>query len=209
MLEIIHDSSGVHKRDPVRTREKLLQAAFSQIHRHGFQAVSLDEILRDTGVTKGALYHHFPNKTALGYAVVDEIIGPSLVNYWVKPVLEADEPLSALQEVIRNAGQSMTLDEVKLGCPLNNLSQEMSSADEGFRTRLQSIYDQWRQGLVSAFERAVNNGQMRDDVNMESVASFIIAALEGCIGMAKNARNMQVLMHCGGGILDYIESLQR
>ena len=209
MLEIIHDSQGSLKRDPVRTREKLLEAAFLQIHAHGFQAVSVDEILSHTGVTKGALYHHFPNKTALGYAVVDEIIGPSLVNHWVTPVINADEPLVALQQVIREAGQSMTIDELRLGCPLNNLSQEMSTADEGFRLRLQSIYDQWRDGLVRAFQRAIDQGQMRDDVDAESVASFIIAALEGCIGMAKNAQSMEILMQCGSGVLEYLESLKR
>lgn len=209
MLEIIHNSHEPSRRNPARTREKLLEAAFAQIHSHGFQAVSLDEILSDTEVTKGALYHHFPNKTALGYAVVDEIIGPSLVNYWVTPVIEADHPLEALQQVIRDAGQSMTLDELRLGCPLNNLSQEMSTADEGFRTRLQSIYDQWREGLVRAFERAINEGQMRDDVDADTVASFIIAALEGCIGMAKNAQSMDMLMQCGSGVLEYLETLKR
>ena len=32
----------------------------------------LDDVVAATGLTKGALYHHFPNKQALGYAVVDE-----------------------------------------------------------------------------------------------------------------------------------------
>jgi AcrR family transcriptional regulator len=108
MLELIHDQMSDFKRDPVRTREKLLLSAFEQIHRHGFQAVSLDEILKDTGVTKGALYHHFPNKNALGYAVIDEVISPSLENFWVKPVVDALDPLSALQAVILDAGENMT-----------------------------------------------------------------------------------------------------
>jgi AcrR family transcriptional regulator len=52
------------------TRDKLLKAAFEEIYRRGFQAASLDTILAKAGVTKGALYHHFPDKGALGYAVV-------------------------------------------------------------------------------------------------------------------------------------------
>ena len=62
----------VVKRNPDVTREKLLQAAFQEIYRSGFQAASLDNIIASAGVTKGALYHHFPSKKALGYAVVDE-----------------------------------------------------------------------------------------------------------------------------------------
>jgi TetR/AcrR family transcriptional regulator, transcriptional repressor for nem operon len=205
----MHDQMPDFKRDPVRTREKLLLSAYEQIHRHGFQAVSLDEILKDTGVTKGALYHHFPNKNALGYAVVDEVISPSLENFWVKPVVDAQDPISALQEVIRRVGENMTIGELRLGCPLNNLSQEMSATDEGFRTRLQAIYDRWRDSLITALNRAIDNGQMTKQLDPGSAAAFIIASLEGCIGMAKNAQDMRLLMQCGAGIIHYLESLKR
>src|SRR5260370_33596602 len=57
-------------RDPERTRDRLLQAAFREIHRSGFQSAGIDTILAATNVTKGALYYHFESKEALGYAVV-------------------------------------------------------------------------------------------------------------------------------------------
>ena len=56
------------------TRDKLLQAAFEEIYRRGFQSTSLDTILAKAGVTKGALYHYFPDKASLGYAVVEEVV---------------------------------------------------------------------------------------------------------------------------------------
>ena len=56
------------------TRQEILESAFQEIHRNGFQAASLTSILERTGVTKGALYHHFPNKQALGYAVLEEVV---------------------------------------------------------------------------------------------------------------------------------------
>ena len=55
-------------------RDKILAAAFNEIHRYGFQAASLSSILANTGLTKGALYHHFTAKQDLGLAVVDEVI---------------------------------------------------------------------------------------------------------------------------------------
>jgi len=53
-----------------------LNAASREIYRSGFQSASLDTILASTGVTKGALYYHFKSKEGLGYAVVEEVIGP-------------------------------------------------------------------------------------------------------------------------------------
>jgi TetR/AcrR family transcriptional repressor of nem operon len=70
--------SGAAPRDPERTRKRLLQAAFHEIHRSGFRSADVDAILAKAGVTKGALYYHFDNKEALGYAVVDEVIASNL-----------------------------------------------------------------------------------------------------------------------------------
>ena len=48
------------------------------MYRSGFRSADLDAILAAAGVTKGALYYHFDNKEALGYAVVDELIASNL-----------------------------------------------------------------------------------------------------------------------------------
>jgi TetR/AcrR family transcriptional repressor of nem operon len=71
-------------RDPERTRERLLQAASREIYRSGFQSASLDTILAAARVTKGALYYHFENKEALGYAVVEEVISSHVQGSWAR-----------------------------------------------------------------------------------------------------------------------------
>ena len=65
-------------RAPEATRGKILNAAFLEFYKHGFQGGSLNHIVEMAGTTKGALFHHFPRgKQQLGYAVVDEVIGRS------------------------------------------------------------------------------------------------------------------------------------
>jgi TetR/AcrR family transcriptional regulator len=49
-------------------REALLREAAAAFNRMGFHATSLDDIARNLGVTKAALYHYFPNKHALLHA---------------------------------------------------------------------------------------------------------------------------------------------
>lgn len=53
---------------PVTARDKLLEAAVKLIRRQGFAATSVDELCREAGVTKGAFFHHFASKEALGVA---------------------------------------------------------------------------------------------------------------------------------------------
>src|ERR1700690_4584246 len=83
-------------RDSERTRELLLQAASREIYRSGFQSASLDTILAAAGVTKGALYYHFKNKQALGYAVVEEVISPDTRGTWVRPLQSVKDPIETL-----------------------------------------------------------------------------------------------------------------
>jgi TetR/AcrR family transcriptional regulator, transcriptional repressor for nem operon len=111
-------------RAPDATRKKLLQAAFEEIYRRGFQASSLETILAAAGVTKGALYHHFQDKAALGYAVVDEVVKGLLLERWLT-LLEPSQadPLTALQSTLKRRLASLTSEEIELGCPLNNLAQ--------------------------------------------------------------------------------------
>lgn len=197
---------------PVRksdqTRELLLRAAFDEIYRNGFQAASLSHILADTGLTKGALYHHFPNKTALGYAVVDELVKDEITQRWLAPLEDQDNPINALLDLLQQAGESLRPEDIMLGCPLNNLAQEMSPVDEGFRQRINHIYNIWRGGIAQALMRGQANGTVRTDIHPGNTAAFIVASMEGCIGMAKNARDPDLLFTCGKSLMGYLKSLR-
>ncbi len=56
-----------------RTRQTLLAVSRRLFAAKGYAAVGLAEIVRESGVTKGALYHHFEGKTALFLAVLEQV----------------------------------------------------------------------------------------------------------------------------------------
>jgi TetR/AcrR family transcriptional repressor of nem operon len=196
------------ERNPDLTRQRILDAAFMEIYRNGFQGMRLDDVLVVTGLTKGALYHHFPNKRALGYAVVDEVILPTIEAMWLQPVKNAADPLQGLITVIEQLPDNKPPEVIQYGCPVNNLAQEMSPLDEGFRQRLDYILRLWHDVTEQALERARQQGRIRDDVNCDETATFILAAVEGCIGIAKNAQSKERLRSCNRGLVGYLRSLQ-
>lgn len=203
------EQSARAERNPDRTRRTILEAAFQEIHRNGFQGMRLDDVVAATGLTKGALYHHFPNKQALGYAVIDDIIREIIRQIWLLPLASSDKPMAEMISFIARLDTLMDGDIVTLGCPMNNLAQEMSPLDEGFRTRLDALYQEWREGIQSALERTQQAGDIRADVDCNKVATFVLAALAGCIGVAKNAQSSEQLQICGAGLIDYLESLRQ
>ena len=196
------------ERNPDLTRQRILDAAFMEIYRNGFQGMRLDDVLAVTGLTKGALYHHFPNKRALGYAVVDEVILPMIEAMWLQPLKNAADPVQGLITVVEQLPDNKPPEVIQYGCPVNNLAQEMSPLDEGFRQRLDYIFRLWHDVTEQALERARQQGRVRDDVNCDETATFILAAVEGCIGIAKNAQSKERLRSCNRGLVGYLRSLE-
>jgi AcrR family transcriptional regulator len=193
-------------RDPERTRERVLQAASHEIYRSGFQSASLDKILASAGVTKGALYYHFKNKEALGYVVVEEIIAPDVHGTWVRPLQNVKDPIEALIGIVQRL--SVRPEVVCGGCQLNNLAQEMSPLDAGFRKRLEAIFDDWREGVASVLREGQTRGTVCRDVEPSNAAGLLIAMVEGYGSLAKNAQDPKVIKAGIRNIVDWLRSLR-
>lgn len=198
---------GMLTRNPDKTRRALLEAAFDEIRVHGFQAASLSNILAKTDVTKGALYHHFPDKKKLGYAVVDEILDEIIRAKWIEPLQQGD-PIDAMMQTLNAEGCAIANEKVFVGCPLNNLAQEVSNLDAGFRRRIARLFTLWRQAISAALARGQTEGVVRAGVDTDAAATFIVAAIEGCLGMAKSANDIGLLHECGAGLMHYLETLR-
>jgi AcrR family transcriptional regulator len=192
------------------TRQCILQTAFAEFYRYGFQSGSLNRIVAKTGLTKGALFHHFASKQELGYAVVDEIIWPQFKAMWIEPLEQSEDAIKDAKRLLRHLAEDGPETGVSLaqGCPVNNLAQEMSPLDEAFRQRLEKIYAAWRRAFQTALVKGIKAGKVRKDVPPSKVAAFIVAALTGIMGTGKNAQDPQLLREAGDALLDYLDSLR-
>jgi TetR/AcrR family transcriptional repressor of nem operon len=193
-------------RNPERTRKLLLQAAFQEIYRSGFRSADLDAILAVAGVTKGALYYHFDNKEALGYAVVDEVIATNLHQKWVQPLRNAKDPIEGLIRIVKS--ESVKREDVRRGCPLLNLSQEMSGLDEGFRRRTARVFKNWHDAVAEALREGQKRGVVRNDINTNETATFLIAAYEGYVVLGKNSQDPRTMKSGQRRMTGQIESLR-
>jgi TetR/AcrR family transcriptional repressor of nem operon len=195
-------------RDPEGTRQRLLQAAFREVYRYGFQSAGIDSILAATNVTKGALYYHFENKEALGHAIIEEIVAEITKDRWLRPLGESkdENPIDALIGIVR-AIPSRPRD-VKRGCPLVNLTQEMSQLNEQFRKRLERIFKAWQQGIATLLREGQDTGTVRRDLVPEETASFLIAMIEGYEVLAKNAQDAKVWNMGIKNIVSWLSSLR-
>src|SRR6266516_3873070 len=188
------------KRSPENTRGKILQAAFDEFYKNGFQGGSLNRIVDEAGTTKGALFHHFKGKKDLGYAVVREVIHPQFMQHWSDPLAYSTDPIADLKRIFRQCAKREIAD--------GGLAQEMSPLDEKFRKSLAKIYGAWRETVAAAFARGIKAGKVRKDVSPRKVAAFIVAAQAGMAGTAKNAQDEALLLQTSQAFFDYLDSLK-
>ncbi|MCE7998646.1 MAG: TetR/AcrR family transcriptional regulator [Rhodobiaceae bacterium] len=191
-----------------RTRQALLEAAFDEIHHHGYRAASLTDILKAAGCTKGSLYHHFPDKHALGLAAIVDNIDRFMETNWLQPLAEADNPIDTLLGILQKHVDGEIFSDVRLGCPLQNLSQEMSGLDEDFRTYLNGVHAGWRTAIADALHIGQTKGQVRDDISPDAAATMIIATHQGTVGLIKTAQSTDVGGLSFEAFYQYLNSLR-
>jgi AcrR family transcriptional regulator len=160
---------------------------------NGFQGTSVDRVVARTRLTKGAVYHIFPNKFALGYAVVDEVVAAMIRAQWVTPLDGVDDCLEVIARSFEIGAAELARMPVHYGCPLNNLAQEMSALDAGFKTRVERIFDMWISSLEAALERGKALGVVRSELASRDAAILIVTLVEGILSLAKSSQEVRVL----------------
>jgi AcrR family transcriptional regulator len=172
------------------TREQILHLMFTDIHKNGFQGLRADKVVSSLGITKGAMYHYFPNKQSIGIAVIDEIIKPNYLHFYHELNSWTGNPIDKIQQNIRFLSDKCTAEELRFGCPLNNLVQEMCPIDEHFRVRLQTVVDGMARSVADALRRGQAAGTVKTDIDPDAIAQFYLSALEGSYGMTKARKDV-------------------
>lgn len=169
----------------IDTREKILTAMFSDVHLNGFQGLRADKVITEIGVTKGALYHYFPTKQSIGLSIIDEMIEPMYLTFYNELDVWQNNPIDKLQQHLSWLKNKTDDKSACLGCPLNNLVQEMSPVDEQFRLRLERIVNVMHQSTSKALSAGQANNFVKSDFDCDSFAWFYLSAIEGASSMSK------------------------
>ena len=184
-------------RDGRQTREAILEAATELMHLRGYQATTLDDVLRESGVGKGNFYYHFKSKEDLGYAILDQVISAFLERTLDPCFSETSTPrLTQIRCFLDRVLAAQRERNCVGGCALGNLAAELSDVHEGFRERLSGVFKAWRERLTGALEQAQAAGSVRADCRPDAVAQFLVASLEGAILVSKLTKDITVMERC-------------
>lgn len=102
------------------TRDRILLAAFNEIHLYGYQSASIQNIIDHASVIKGVLYHHFRSKHELAVALLDEVHAENIKNTFIRPMTRTADPVSSMIETLYMLKDQMSDEGVALGRKFQN-----------------------------------------------------------------------------------------
>jgi TetR/AcrR family transcriptional repressor of nem operon len=173
-------------------RTQILDAAALLISARGYRMTSVDDVIREAGLSgKSHFYHYFKSKEELGYAVLNrqfERFAERGLAILREPMID---PLERLYLFIDSVVTAQAERGCKGGSPFGNLAGEMADAHEGFRERIEQVFERWASQIQSLLWEA--RGQLAPATDAARLARFIIATLEGALLMTRVKRDVAML----------------
>jgi TetR/AcrR family transcriptional regulator, transcriptional repressor for nem operon len=165
------------------TREHIVQQAAALFNRKGFAGASVSDIMEATGLKKGGIYRHFESKEALAVVAFDFAI-QQMADRFVAALEgkeRARDRLSAIMEVYARIPVDPP---VPGGCPILNASVEHDDGNPLLRAHAREATDGFRRLIRHTLRRGAERGEVKGSVEAESLASMIVASLEGGVMLA-------------------------
>jgi TetR/AcrR family transcriptional repressor of nem operon len=183
-------------------RSALLDAAITLVRRQGWAATSIDQLCRAAGVTKGAFFHHFESKEALGVAAAHHWTEMTAPLFAVAAYHRRRDPLDRVlgyldfrSEIVQGPLEAFT-------CFAGTTVQEAFAASEAIRVACGECITDHAASLVEDFEAAIDKYRPREPVTARSLALHTQTVLQGGFVLAK-------AMGDAGPLLDGIAHLKR
>lgn len=139
------------------TRERILDAALSVFSNKGYHDTRLDEIVDESGTSKGSIYFHFPNKEKLFIALVDKFT--DLLERKVRESVPDDAPA---MERVRVALEAVLNTFGKYRRPAKVLLIQASGLGTVFEEKRMDVHDRFSDLIKGYLDEAVEQGDIAE-----------------------------------------------
>ncbi|ANZ43523.1 hypothetical protein BBK82_43470 [Lentzea guizhouensis] len=159
-------------------REQIVDAAYEQFHRHGYNAAGVKLITDSAGVPKGSFYNHFESKEALALVVMERY---GRTRHVEELTDEEVTPLARLRNHFELLAKDIVEFGYERGCVYGNFSNETADHIPAIRTALIEALNFWTGAVATAIRAAQEAGEVTSTQDADVVARFLTNAWEGAI----------------------------
>lgn len=186
------------------TREKLLDFTFEEVYVYGYNATSLDAILKKASVPKGSMYHHFKSKKELVLAMVEERLFVKMDSFFSYELKERQTVTDSFRHTFTAVSKNKLL--VTYGCPLYRLMVELSATDKEFDQLLTSKANEMKVGVKSLLTKGVEMGEFDNSLEVDAFAGYLLNAVWGILSISPSLSSSKTFLQQSQFILKELEN---
>ena len=186
-------------------KEIILASALSVMTKKGYYNSTMDDIVKESKMSKGAIYHYFSSKKEVYLGVID---------YWeekytdimAKEINKQKTAMKSLKALFKTFGVQMQKDPTPYECL--PIFRSISRNDKEFKNAMQKVYNRFQKAIELIIETGVKNKEFKR-VDPKTAALALILNIEGIFWFTlykSNAGDASVYMNT---ISDYILNLYK
>ena len=160
----------------------LLEKGMELLWAKGYNATSVNDIVKAAGVPKGSFYFYFDSKEDFAVKAIDKYFADI-----VKPTFDIldNKDLSAKERILTfyELRVKMMKEEMncRMGCLASNLGNEMAEHSEEIRKKIAEKEHKMYNKLIDSIQEAQNVGDVRTNINATDLATFMEDAGKGAM----------------------------
>lgn len=163
------------------TRDHLIDVGVGLMHRNGYNATGLSDILKAADVPKGSFYHHFGSK--------EDFAAAALERYGMREREHAAAVLSDMTTPPLKRLRTYFGDLVKMygqkgaipGCMMGRFSLEIAGESPRLRKRISASFDHWQHAIAAVIGQAIAQKELPAGTDSDLLAGFVLNSWEGAL----------------------------
>jgi TetR/AcrR family transcriptional repressor of nem operon len=196
-------------RDGSATRLRILDSAHRLVVRQGYAASSLDEILAESGVTKGGFFHHFDSKEQLAMALFERYIEgekQAFEDTVVRAERLSNDPLQQVLITIALFEEMFApLTEPHPGCLIGAYTYQNDLMTPTVVRESRESFLAYRDSLSAKLRAAESMHEPTQAIDHEAVADMLNVIIEGGFIMGRVLDDAQLLVRYLRVLRSYLE----
>jgi AcrR family transcriptional regulator len=161
------------------TMHRMQVAGLELFYKNGFYNTSVDDILKELSLSKGAFYYHFESKDDFFISIIQNLVVQKVYHMLVEPISGVEDPLNAISNCFDEALETAEHNQLDYGFVLGNFINEFNRKNPEISKYLHDILKVWEVNLITALQKGKTDGFVDRHVDSEAVATYLISSYMG------------------------------
>jgi AcrR family transcriptional regulator len=189
------------------TKARIVEAAMGLFWEHGYERTAIADIVSAAGVRSGSLYHFFATKEDVLTAVLELYLEALTPQVMAPAFASTHDPVERVFAVLDGYRARILATEFRYRCPVGSLALEMQNASERARELVRQNFAGWRAAIAQCVRDAAP--LLRDGVDADSLATFVLTVMEGGVMQATAERDIARYDDSVHHLRAYLHTLER